>query len=359
MSDRMKCPKCGTYGPPGGAKMPPCGCVLYEGGLFSAKQPDNFNTESPIRAFTTWTVTEQYALGKGFRPAVQHLPAYLTAMYTKEKWATVQVLYAENRKQDELTILFRKLVPKDQHLSFIMPEPEHEVILDVVRDNRETIKEILNQPSDDIYKEMAETFKMSEGPRIVGKHPALGMPYEPPTVEEVTPGSGDEVMATIANIMGYNNPEYQDAAYVKLAKPVIFADDPINPKHYAGRECADIGERLSANGYQILKYVWRLGKKDDPCQELGKAIWYGESEAALLKCMAYGQGYRRIKPNFTGLKPGRHESFLEDRIADHPTFTQNIARMLWQGYGQRELRAILEAINEHRFHMDCGRGLAV
>ncbi len=150
----------------------------------------------------------------------------------------------------------------------------------------------------------------------------------------------------------------QPAREVTSAPPVsAIGDDPINPKHYAGRECADIGERLSANGYQILKYCWRLGKKDDPCQELGKAIWYGESESELLRVLARAQGWRAVRPNLTGIKDSN--GYLEDRIADQPQFTQNIARMLWAGYGQRELRAILEAIQEHRFHLDCGRGLAI
>lgn len=58
-------------------------------------------------------------------------------------------------------------------------------------------------------------------------------------------------------------------------------DDPINPKHYDGTACADIGERLSANSYQVLKYNWRLGKKDDPLIEIGKSIWYLDREMAL------------------------------------------------------------------------------
>lgn len=90
---------------------------------------------------------------------------------------------------------------------------------------------------------------------------------------------------------------------------------------------------------------------------LGKAIWYGESESELLRVLARAQGWRAVRPNLTGIKDPA--AFLEDRIADQPQFTQNIARMLWAGYGQRELRAILEAIQEHRFHLDCGRGLAI
>lgn len=138
-------------------------------------------------------------------------------------------------------------------------------------------------------------------------------------------------------------------------------DDPINPKHYAGRECADIGERLSANGYQILKYCWRLGKKDDPCQELGKAIWYGESEMKLLIALEAHYNDIHMKPRIVDLDriDNDGQDFLEDRIADQPQFTQNIARMLWAGYNRRKLQCILEAINEHRFHLDCGRGLAI
>lgn len=58
-------------------------------------------------------------------------------------------------------------------------------------------------------------------------------------------------------------------------------DDPINPKHYAGTDCAEIGEWLSGNGYQVLKYNWRLGKKDEAIIELGKSLWYLDREIAL------------------------------------------------------------------------------
>ncbi len=57
--------------------------------------------------------------------------------------------------------------------------------------------------------------------------------------------------------------------------------DPVNPAHYAGRACADIGEHLTANSYQVLKYNWRLGKKDSALIEIDKSLWYLESELAL------------------------------------------------------------------------------
>lgn len=59
------------------------------------------------------------------------------------------------------------------------------------------------------------------------------------------------------------------------------SDDPINPKHYAGTACAEIGERLTGNSYQVLKYNWRLGKKDAPAIEIGKSLWYLDREIEL------------------------------------------------------------------------------
>jgi len=61
----------------------------------------------------------------------------------------------------------------------------------------------------------------------------------------------------------------------------VVNDDPINPSHYAGTLCAEIGERLTGNSYQVLKYNWRLGKKDSPVIEIGKSIWYLDREIEL------------------------------------------------------------------------------
>jgi len=58
-------------------------------------------------------------------------------------------------------------------------------------------------------------------------------------------------------------------------------NDPINPAHYDGTACAQIGERMSGNSYQVLKYNWRLGKKDDPVIETGKSLWYLDREIKL------------------------------------------------------------------------------
>ena len=59
--------------------------------------------------------------------------------------------------------------------------------------------------------------------------------------------------------------------------------DNINPDHYkqGDVECIDaIASALSPEEYrgylrgQVFKYLWRLGKKDVPQQEVGKAGWY-------------------------------------------------------------------------------------
>ncbi len=130
--------------------------------------------------------------------------------------------------------------------------------------------------------------------------------------------------------------------------------DPVNPKHYDGRACADIGERLSANGYQILKYCWRLGKKDDPCQELGKALWYLDSEMAFIGTKGVPN---RVQTNFRGLKDP--SGFLQDRLSDQPQFTKSVAAALWNGYDARDLDILKMFIAEHKTTLDCGHGLAI
>lgn len=62
-------------------------------------------------------------------------------------------------------------------------------------------------------------------------------------------------------------------------------DKPVNdvvnkPKHYtsdeSGVECIDITKNMSFVYGNVLKYCWRVGKKDDDVQELSKALWYSE-----------------------------------------------------------------------------------
>jgi len=62
-------------------------------------------------------------------------------------------------------------------------------------------------------------------------------------------------------------------------------DDAINPKHYtshpSGIECIEISKHLSACLAQAFQYVWRCGQKDDPIQELKKALWFIDAELTI------------------------------------------------------------------------------
>lgn len=73
--------------------------------LHTDPAPDGFRHESPIRAFTDWQVTGLYALGKGFRPSLQHVTVYLNAMERVEGWRLVQVLEASSASP---SFIFRK-----------------------------------------------------------------------------------------------------------------------------------------------------------------------------------------------------------------------------------------------------------
>ena len=57
--------------------------------------------------------------------------------------------------------------------------------------------------------------------------------------------------------------------------------DAINPKHYktaSGIEAIDVIEAFDLDFARAnaVKYILRCGKKDDPIQEICKAIWYLE-----------------------------------------------------------------------------------
>lgn len=72
--------------------------------------------------------------------------------------------------------------------------------------------------------------------------------------------------------------DVDDPHVVNQDKPV---EDVVNkPKHYtsdeSGVECIDITKNMSFVYGNVLKYCWRVGKKDDDVQELSKALWYSE-----------------------------------------------------------------------------------
>lgn len=73
--------------------------------LHAQPEPDAFAHESPIRAFTDWSIAGNYAIGKGFRPSLAHLATYLDAMDRLEGWALLQILEAASGSP---SFVFRK-----------------------------------------------------------------------------------------------------------------------------------------------------------------------------------------------------------------------------------------------------------
>jgi hypothetical protein len=325
---------------------------MTDDSLISPKQPDGFTTESPIRAFTDFQVNGHYAVGKGFRPSLAHFSAYLDAMEAKEGWSFVQVIIPDSTGRDP-TMIFRK-VPR---LRMFLTD----------RDGALREKPIPTIVSDEVdaYKDFADNLAV----------PDLGAPHDTMLNVKVTSNFGrehvssaiyskgawwfatrmigDEITAT-ERMRGYPDAWQhpgQDgwnlrvprrlAASSALGEPYKPADprsktleafrartggapddDPINPKHYGGTACAEIGELLTANSYQVLKYNWRLGGKDDESIEIGKSIWYLDREIALGAAHVLGQ-----------LPEHR---FFDKRIADQSDHTKLVARTLisWNRYGQ-------------------------
>lgn len=62
-------------------------------------------------------------------------------------------------------------------------------------------------------------------------------------------------------------------------------NDTINPSHYkshpSGIECIEISKHLSGCLAQAFQYAWRCGQKDDPVQELNKALWFIDAELGI------------------------------------------------------------------------------
>ena len=61
------------------------------------------------------------------------------------------------------------------------------------------------------------------------------------------------------------------------------APDVVNhPPHYtssvSGIECIDVVEHMNFCVGNAIKYLWRCDLKDDPIENLRKAIWYIERE---------------------------------------------------------------------------------
>lgn len=324
------------------------------------KEVDGFTHESPIRAFTDFQVSGSVAIGKGFRPSLQHLATYLDAMERKERWRFVQVVTVDGR---DPTILFHRDI-----YDAIMPE-----LVDVVMRNHPDGRMALAIGEDEIslMQKRDPTFKHPElkttCDRVRWIAAKLNMfpdqawkDFRLYFIESKTDGAHKTLADKLTFLWPSADKEYldrlvEDSLTVDysltpppLAEPT--ADDPVNPKHYSGTACADIGELLTANAYQTLKYNWRLGKKDDPCVEIDKSLWYIDREIALAAA-----GFRP-----TAELPDHH--FFDERLKDQDEYVIRVARGLisWCRHQNPEsLRVLRRDIQNKRNRIECGSGLAV
>ena len=65
-------------------------------------------------------------------------------------------------------------------------------------------------------------------------------------------------------------------------------NDPVNhPSHYtshpSGIECIQITEHMNFCLGNAVKYIWRSSSKDDPTQDLRKAVFYLNREIERIK----------------------------------------------------------------------------
>lgn len=277
--------------------------------LTPAPEPDRFEHETPRRAFTEWNESGIYAIGKGLRPSVKHLPVYLDAIERKEGWQLVQMLL-------------------DDHGSF-----------------RSAI--FRRDPA-----KLVERYREA--------HPGAfeaWLEERQPTLPEGRLAALREAVEKMDQVRAMSD-EMDRAMCDETDREK--ADDPVNPKHYGGTACAEIGERLTANCYQVLKYCWRLGEKDDPKIELGKAIWYARREMALGPCRSRGQAPL----------PGMKQAFVIERTRDNP-WRREIGLLVWDmcyGFGTplrwheraEELLQVLEdKLADLNDEAPCTTGLAV
>lgn len=353
--------------------------------LHEEPQKDGFTHETPIRAFTTFSVDGLYAIGKGFRPSLQHLMPYLNAMERKEGWRLVQILEAFSQTP---SFVFRRELPPvmtinaDMLHNAMAADPSvFEALRDRVRypladpimpELREMDNRSDEQKAQDDADEIRNgSYRLSgieamreidNARRKVGVAPELGMPYtpsDPVTYEqfsdptkpsgigwrEVDPAAefkkavdqyvqggkkikvdGVPIEETVPQKVARIRREQQCEAYhhgTVDGEPIQPpADDPVNLKHYGGTACAEIGELLTANSYQVLKYNWRLGEKDDEKVELGKAIWYLRREIALAETIMIPA---RMLPE---------HGWFDERLRHATPHAQAVARILisWNRY---------------------------
>lgn len=388
--------------------------------LHENPERDGFRSESPIRAFATWITQGNYALGKGFRPSLQHMIPYMHAMESVENWKLLQVL-----ESSTLTPSF--LFHRDPEMSFaeidrwlknkgfvLAADPDGCVRLyepldyqrkkwaldpaELVKDAPPAVAPPVQSPeeyeAERLYPKIGEDRWLEAAEYVIRKLAKVQYAdkafrdfrkaFRPrPGVKQVSHTTlHDQIASILGGIhhkqrvpirealwefdalprpthddsqrdYGDENPDPRmQPAITNAMLAVAIGDDPINPKHYGGTACADIGERLTANSYQVLKYNWRLGEKDDPVIELGKAIWYLDRE------INWPQSVHGIPG--TWLPP---REWFSERLEGKDRHVRGVVDLLYRWNSEGKIAALLDLrkllLAKKAEHEVCTTGLAV
>ncbi len=209
--------------------------------LVEPKVADGFSTESPLRAFSSFTAGKRFAIGKGFRASLAHLVTYLDALEIKEGWMAIQIILPDNDAADP-TIVFRRV-------------PQVRLLLD---DRVASVQGEIRGANDVIAKYFPE-------PPAFDGYASMcpDLPFNPKAVDTIT--------------------------HPAPPLPVDYVQpDPVHPPHYGGTACMDIIDHMPANVGLAAKYIWRLGEKDAVPIEIGKLTVYLERQIALEGSDAHG-----------------------------------------------------------------------
>lgn len=317
---------------------------VTEESLIASKNPDGFTTESPIRAFTEFKVDGLYAIGKGFRPSLAHLTAYMSAMETKEGWQFIQVILPRDN-DGEPTMMFRKVVPPMHVIDFgkgfetveaarrveeniydsvsrLMLNPDiagERIIGKPVIDASKMISYIANFLNIDEKQLMSEFVRTAKSSRklFTAEHSALRPIERLASCAMLRDKASSAISAAYDGYLKTVSPYEEKAANLRYAmpysKPVY--DDPIHPKHYDGNACAEIIDHMPTNVGLAAKYIWRLGDKDPIAQEIGKLIFYLKRQILLVDGKHAGFG-RALFGFDNPTRAGKYQDYAAKRISE-------------------------------------------
>jgi hypothetical protein len=68
--------------------------------------------------------------------------------------------------------------------------------------------------------------------------------------------------------------DYLQAGIDELMEVDMVNHPPHYNNHPSGIECIEVTEHMSFNIGSAVKYLWRVDDKDNPPQDIDKAIWY-------------------------------------------------------------------------------------